>query len=159
MEHFYLNDALTGLHPHYATDLRDDDSALINVFFTEENLQGSGFRNRGRLGGQITVSGDNFFTDVFFQTPSEGGNVVGTLLDTNKVFDGIACNDRHMTTKLENSSSFISFRTPPLSDWSSQNTIEFWFKIEDKATYQKDVVLFSMVSNNSNPQLYYQVFI
>ena len=75
------------------------------------------------------------FEDVFFQVPQEGGNVDGTLADKESVFDGIACNDRHMTTQLNSDQSMISFMTPILSDWSSANTIEFWFKIGDTAVY------------------------
>lgn len=91
--------------------------------------------------------------------PSEGGNVDGTLADTNRVFDGIACNDRHMTTHLDTEESYIHFQTPPFIEWSRENTIEFWFKVTDPAVYEQDVLLFSMISNENNPQLYYHVYI
>ena len=91
--------------------------------------------------------------------PSEGGNVAGTLADTNLIFDGIACNDRHMTTHLDSEESYVRFVTPPFTEWSRENTIEFWFKITDPAVYNQDVLLFSMISSESNPQLYYHVYI
>lgn len=92
--------------------------------------------------------------------PSQGGKVKGTLSDKESVFDGIACNDHHMTTHLDSEESFISFVTPPLSDWSKENTIEFWFKVRDSKLYSSDTMLFSMASTEkSNPQLYYQVYI
>ena len=83
--------------------------------------------------------------------PSEGGNVAGTLADANRIFDGIACNDRHMTTHLDTEESYIRFVTPPFAEWSRENTIEFWFKVTDPAMYDSDMLLFSMISNESNP--------
>jgi len=49
--------------------------------------------------------------------------------------------------------------TPPFSEWSRQNTIEFWFKVTDPDVYKKNVLLFSMISSENNPQLYYHVYI
>ena len=46
-----------------------------------------------------------------------------------------------------------------MREWSTENTIEFWFKINDPKVYQQDVLLFSMVSSENNPQLYYHVYI
>ena len=85
--------------------------------------------------------------------------MVGTLLQKTSFFDGIACNDKHMTTQLESPDSFITFNTPGLSIWSSENTIEFWFKVQDPAAYYEDALLFSMVSSENNPQDYYHVYI
>ena len=118
------------------------------MFFNEnEYLKDSKtFVNRGGLGGSIGLQGEESFEDVFFAVPAEGTSVLGTLADTRIIFDGIACNDRHMTTHLDSSDSFISFYTPPLQEWASENTIEFWFKVEDPAVYTQDVLLFSMVS-------------
>lgn len=64
-----------------------------------------------------------------------------------------------MTTKLVGPDSYIRFMTPSLQEWSSQNTVEFWFKMEDPSGYQTDQLLFSMVSNNQNPQDYYHIYI
>ena len=64
-----------------------------------------------------------------------------------------------MTSRIDSEESYISFNTPFLSDWSQQNSIEFWFKIEDPAVYTQDVLLFSMVSGRINAQLYYHVYI
>ena len=64
-----------------------------------------------------------------------------------------------MTTHLDTEDSYINFTTPPLREWSSENTVEFWFKIEDYALYRQDALLFSMISSESNPQLYYHIYI
>lgn len=86
--------------------------------------------------------------------------MAGTLDDENIVFDGIACNDRHMTTHFSEEDSFIQFLTPELTDWSKANTIEFWFKLHDPALYSQNVSLFSMVANeNSKPTPYYHVYL
>ena len=147
------------MSPYFASDFRDDTEALINVRFTTDNLDGVNFINKGRAGGSIVLSGTKQIEDVFFALPGAGSRVAGTLADDNHVFDGIACDDRHMTTQLNDEESYISFMTPPLQEWSNQNTIEFWFKIEDPSVYQRDVLLFSMVSAENNPQLYYHVYI
>lgn len=147
VEHFYLANTLKTLHPYYATDFRDDRDALINVRLLSDEFYENGFTNIGRFGGRLKVNGEKSFEDVFFEVPSQGNNVVGTLADTNQVFDGIACNDRHMTTHLDTSNSFVRFYTPPFDEWSRENTIEFWFKITDPAVYNQDVLLFSMISS------------
>ena len=122
VEHLYLTDSYRELHPYYAMDFRGDSDALINMFFTKDHFSKSegGFMNKkGRLGGKIGLIGSRSFEDVFFHLPSEGGNVSGTFADTQEIFDGIACNDRHMTTHLDSSESYIRFETPPLKEWAS----------------------------------------
>lgn len=64
-----------------------------------------------------------------------------------------------MTTHLDSDDSYINFTTPPLTEWSSENTVEFWFKVEDLGLYRQDALLFSMISSESNPQLYYHIYI
>ena len=83
----------------------------------------------------------------------------GTIDDEREVFDGIACNDRHMTTQLDEYASFISFPTPPMTEWSAANSVEFWFKVNDPAVYNQDLLIFSMASGVNNPQDYYHVYI
>ena len=92
--------------------------------------------------------------------------MAGTFADETPIFDGIACNDRHMTTNLDTNKSSVSFGTPTLKEWSRENTIEFWFKVNDKSAYKRQIenlLLFSMVSTGPSggidPQQYYQVYI
>ena len=159
VEHFYLSESFQVLNPYYATDLRSDTEALVNVQFLKELVEGNRFFSTGRVNG-LTVLPEIRLEDVFWERPQQGGNVAGTLQDENHVFDGIACNDRHMTTHLQTTDSFISFMTPTISEWSKANTIEFWFKLSDPELYDQDVLIFSMVSNeNTNPAPYYHVFI
>ena len=159
VEHFYLADSFKALNPYYATNFRNDSDALINVHFLEENLKEHGFINLGRSGGYLKLIGGSenaLFEKVFFKVPSEGGNVAGTIDDVDNIFDGIACNDKHMTTYFNDEESFITFSTPELSEWSKENTIEFWFKLENPKLYSKSISLFSMSTNESNsPALYY----
>lgn len=148
VEHFYFDNAAVNLSPYHAIDLRDDTKALVNIDFTKNGQKSEGKqRNRGKQGGSVTIKGEKLFEDVFFQMPGKD-LIGGTLEDTTPIFDGIACNDKHMTTKLVDPESYIQFLTPALQEWSSQNTIEFWFKVEDPAGYTTDQLLFSMVSNN-----------
>lgn len=135
VEHFYLTNEVKELHPYYATNFRGDDNALIDMYFVKDEFKNNGFANRGALRKQFILSGDGSFEDVFFKMPSEGGNVEGTLSDSTRIFDGIACNDRHITTHLDTEDSYISFPTPNLKEWSSENSIEFWFKVDDPNTY------------------------
>ena len=158
-EHIYMTNTAKQLNPYYAIDFRNDKNALVNMRMTTDNMSGSKFKNSGSLGGTISLKGTKHIEDVFFQIPSEGGNVVGTLYDTASIFDGIACNDKHMTTKLMDEDSYIQFMTPVLDEWSPANTIEFWFKLADPADYNRDALIFSMVSNDNNPQDYYHVYI
>lgn len=44
-------------------------------------------------------------------------------------FDGITCDDDHVTLQLSTYQSSFSFRTPEQSDWMSETTIQFWFKL------------------------------
>ena len=113
VEHFYLANTKQELHPYYATDFRYDTNALINLQISGKTFTQYGFTNKGSIGGQFQLSGEKRFEDVFFRRPSEGSNLVGTLSDSNRVFDGIACNDRHMTTQLDSPESYIRFYTPP----------------------------------------------
>lgn len=108
VEHFYFDNKAVNLSPYHALNFRDDKKALINVLFTEENRKSSSkLKNYGKLGGTVSVKGgkDNF-EDVFFQIPAEG-LIGGTIEDTSTIFDGIACNDKHMTTKLIGPDSYI----------------------------------------------------
>ena len=155
-----MTDEFKTLNPYYATDFRNDTSAMINLdFLSNSYKEGGGFANRGRTGsGFIIAGGDDgaTFQDVFFKVPSQGGSVAGTLADESDIFDGIACNDRHMTTHFSEEASFIQFMTPELKDFSKHNTIEFWFKLRDPALYSQNVSLFSMYSNENNkPTPYY----
>ena len=114
VEHFYLDDSFRALHPYYATDFRGEKDALFNVAFVKENFSKFKFKNIGRHGGSFALTGEKdelripgLFQDVFFKVPSEGGSVAGTLDDESFEFDGIACNDRHMTTHFNESDSYI----------------------------------------------------
>jgi len=70
------------LSPYNAIDFRDDTNALVNMYFTKDQLSGSSFKNRGKNGGNVKLEGTQSFEATFFQVPSEGGNVAGTLSDT-----------------------------------------------------------------------------
>ena len=86
--------------------------------------------------------------DAFFQTPAAG--LVGGTFEAENQFDGIACNDKHITMKLENGDSFIRFSSPKLSQWSRANTVELWFKIDDELLYTEDNMLLSVSDQGSS---------
>lgn len=44
-------------------------------------------------------------------------------------FDGITCDDDHVSMQLSSYQSSFSFLTPEQSDWMSETTIQFWFKL------------------------------
>lgn len=52
----------------------------------------------------------------------------------------------------------MRFVTPKLDKWSEQNSIEFWFKLENEQAYTTDAVLFTM-SNYDGSFDYYQVYV
>lgn len=123
VEHFYLSNRYEELSPLHVTDFRSQLSAsyLINARFTKDRrFDESSIATNGLVSDRLRLVDGQFlkFEDVFFEVPVMGGNLMGTLADDRQVFDGIACNDMHMTTRLDSSESQITFRTPPLSQWS-----------------------------------------
>lgn len=158
VENFVLDTRLHRLSDDHVTDLRGNTDFLVRLFFSEANYEEYSFNNDGRENGRVRLQGTPRFQDVFFQEPGSGGLVAGTFADRSEVFDGIACNDHHMTTQLDGRDSYIRFLTPELDQWMSENTIEFWFKVLDRAVYSEDTLLFSMTSEGSSPFLYYHIY-
>ena len=83
------------------------------------------------------------FEWIFFRSPfdQEKG---GTFEYSGMLFDGIACDDKHITLKLDEKTSYLRFRTPTLEDWSAENTVEFWFKFDEDRLYEGNRMLFTM---------------
>ena len=81
-----------------------------------------------------------------------GGNS-GTFKQAS-MFDGIACNDGHLVTKLDHTSSKLAFKTLALEDWRSEVTVEFWFKLAKDDSYRKDGHIFSFY-DKTNKQNYF----
>lgn len=63
-----------------------------------------------------------------------------------------------MSVKMGSVQSFVRFVTPELEKWSEQNTVEFWFKLQNKDSYNNDGVLFSMTDSGGTFD-YYQIYI
>ena len=97
------------------------------------------------------------FEWIFFKSPFNEDKG-GTFQYSGRLFDGIACDDKHITLKLDEKKSYLRFRTPPLEDWSAENTIEFWFKLDQDRLYDGNRMLFSM-TDEKNQVPYYTVFI
>ena len=75
------------------------------------------------------------------------------MLDDREFFDGITCDDRHMTVQLDQSSEDVNFRLPYVNTTEEGNatTVQFWFKLTDKSFYEAaeiremiDIDLFEM---------------
>ena len=94
--------------------------------------------------------------DTFFQTPKKG--LVGGTFEAESLFDGIACNDRHMTTMLANETSFIRFNTPTLTQWQKENTFEFWFKLNDLDQYTENNQILS-IKDQTHEFIFLQIYI
>ena len=144
VEHFALDNTYTELDTEYVKDFRQVEDLLFNVRFDKDQIQEDGsILNKGNQ-GNLLFTNDTELTlvNTFFQTPKAG--LVGGTFEAESLFDGIACNDRHITTKLADGESYLRFNTPKLTEWSRANTIEFWFKIDDEEEYTKDRVLLSM---------------
>ena len=45
-----------------------------------------------------------------------------------------------------------------MTDWSAENTIEFWFKLEDESSYEGNAMIFTMFDENGSLP-YYTVYI
>lgn len=71
------------------------------------------------------------------------------------LFDGIACNDEHMTTEFSGQDSYMQFRTPDLTQWSTENTIELWFKLANPDTYRWGGSILSMAESQDSEVPYY----
>lgn len=81
----------------------------------------------------LSLSATASLVYTFYQGPNADTNA-GTFNALNK-FDGVACDDGHMTLQLQTSDSFLRFNTPSFQMWQSESTIEFWFKVKNKAVY------------------------
>lgn len=69
----------------------------------------------------------------------EYGQKQGSMLEDREFFDGITCDDRHMTVQLDNSTSqSIDFNLPYVNTTEEGNatTVQFWFKLTDKFFYE-----------------------
>jgi hypothetical protein len=76
------------------------------------------------------------------------------------MFDGIACNDGHMTLMLEKGNSYFRFNTPSHSMWQSESTIEFWFKLSEKAAYKSQDKFYLLSMRDSGGKYpYYEVYV
>ena len=94
---------------------------------------------------------------IFFRAPT-GRPLGGTFDYAGQLFDGIACDDKHITLRLDKKTSHLRFNTPVLTDWSAENTIEFWFKLEDDSAYTEDAMIFTMF-DEAGALPYYTVYI
>ena len=101
----------------------------LNLNFGRENFEGNYIRNSGVTSGFTLLEEEPQFRTVFL--PNEIGSLSGTLNSEESLFDGISCNDRHMSVKMGSAQSFVRFVTPELEKWSEQNTVEFWFKLQN----------------------------
>jgi hypothetical protein len=118
-------------------------------------LEGTMALNRGTE-ENVLLRHANSYEWIFFEMPS--GQTRGTFEYPGLLFDGIACDDKHITLQLDKETSYLRFNTPTLTDWSAENTIEFWFKLADEEAYEKNAMIFTMFDNNGNTP-YYQVYI
>ena len=96
IEHFALANVYTELQTDQVVDFRDVTDFLYNVRFNEDNIAGKTIYNLGDQDFLQFTSGSSLnMVDTFFQTPAEG--LVGGTFAAENQFDGIACNDKHIT--------------------------------------------------------------
>ena len=112
--------------------------------------------NKG-LEGDVELRDATAFEWVFFSPPT-ARSLAGTMDYAGQLFDGIACDDKHITLRLDEKTSHLRFATPTLTDWSAENTIEFWFKLDDDSAYEGDSMIFTMTDENGALP-YYTVYI
>jgi hypothetical protein len=74
------------------------------------------------------------FQNKFYHVRDARPSFAGTF-KADQSFDGIACDDGHMTLKLDGPESYLRFTTPERQMWQSESAIEFWFKLDDKSNY------------------------
>jgi hypothetical protein len=137
---------------------KDKNDCLLNLDFSEKGLTNkNNVKNNGTL-NTLVLSKPLQMQQVFFPGPNSDPNAGG--FGAKLMFDGIACNDSHMTLKLGGAESFFRFSTPKREMWQSESTIEFWFKITDKSVYtasEKFYILSMRDSGGKYP--YYEVFV
>jgi len=100
-------------------------------------------------------SDSNAFTFKFVPNPVFVPYVWNEFRDlkhqkTEVSFDGITCNDGHRALFLESSLSSVSFDTPSLNGENQQNTIEFWFRLQDPSVYNSIRTLFVLKDGLTN---------
>ena len=159
VEHIALDNTYTELKTDYAIDFRQNTTFLYNVRFVNDSvsLDDRTVLNNGKEGVlEFDDDSELQFKDIFFQIPKKG--LVGGTFEAENLFDGIACNDRHMTTKLANQTSYIRFNTPTLTQWQKENTFEFWFKIDNLDYYADNNHILS-INDKTNEYTYLQIYI
>ena len=95
VEHFALDDVYHELSTDYVRDFREDQNMLYNVRFEKSKIQKGLIENMGSEPLLQFVTNYQL-VHTFFQVPKKG--LVGGTLEAEPLFDGIACNDRHITT-------------------------------------------------------------
>ena len=108
--------------------LRDIDEVVNDGDKALTVNQGEKVLNKG-LEGDVELRDATAFEWVFFSPPT-ARSLAGTMDYAGQLFDGIACDDKHITLRLDEKTSHLRFATPTLTDWSAENTIEFWINIE-----------------------------
>ena len=146
VENLVLSNKEHELTTDYVTDFRTLEDVLLNLSFLKSEImmnETAMAYNRGTENQtDIVLNEANTFESVFFQIPN--GQYGGTFDYSGQIFDGIACDDKHITTKLDEKDSYLRFNTPDLVDWSAENTIEFWFKFKEDSAYDESGMIFTM---------------
>lgn len=109
---------------------RFDDHALIYLNFFD--LKSRKLENLGS-GSDLELR-NPVILDTIPYVQSQYGEEFPPL----PVFDGVACNDDHSTMRFTSTNSNMRFSTPYNSDWLSETSINFWFKISDWSQIGRD---------------------
>ena len=114
----YIND-FSGLKAREDNDDDIEGDILFNINFSKDRIVTEGDKTKALNKGSesdLEIKGAKNYEWVFFEPPTDQ-SLRGTLAYQGQLFDGIACNDKHMTVKLDKKTSFLRFNTPNLKDW------------------------------------------
>jgi hypothetical protein len=111
---------------------RKRKDCIFNLSFSEDAIKDGALPNIGS-NPDLVLSSEPALNYTLYQGPNTDPKA-GTFA-AKSMFDGITCNDGHMTMQLQDKDSYFRFNTPSFDMWQSESTVEFWFKLTDKTVY------------------------
>lgn len=77
----------------------------------------------------LTLSVNPTYVQVTWGDYAVGGSSnVGLISYASNLYDGLACNDGHLTLNLVASTSYVKANVPLLANWLQSATVELWVK-------------------------------
>ena len=121
---FRLCETVTNI-PVPAEELTEECLYIMDL--SRSGINGMKVQNKGSQ-GVMEFSNDPSFIWVHFELGEFGSDSKLGTYSVDRTFDGIACDDGHLTPFLGAAPSSLRFNTPDMDDWLSEATVEFWIR-------------------------------